>query len=168
MTTLFRPAVAAGLFALALALAGGPAAAQAPSPEQIKVAREVIEASGASRSLDNIVPIFMDEAKQTFTRTRPEISAKLDEALKAIEPEFAKRREDLMNDIASVYASRFTLQELTEIKAFYKTSTGVKLVQNLPEVLRQSYGQTEAWSRKMSQDIVTRLRQEMRKRGEEI
>lgn len=166
MTTLFRSAAAAGL--LALALVGGPAAAQTPSPEQIKVAREVIDASGASRSLDNIVPIFMDEAKQTFTRTRPEISAKLDEALKAIQPEFAERREQLMDSIATVYASRFTLQELTEIKAFYLTPTGVKLVQNLPDVLRLSYEQTEAWSRKMSQDIVTRLRQEMRKRGEEI
>ena len=145
-----------------------PALAQQPTPEQIKAAREVIDVSGAADSIKDIVPIFLDEAKNTLTRTRPEIVKDLDDAIKAVEPEFAKRKEDLMNDIASVYASRFTVEELGEIKTFYTSSTGKKLVQNLPSVLQGSYEKTQAWSQKMSTDIIARLRQEMKKRGVDI
>lgn len=154
--------------ALLLAAAASPALAQAPSPDQVKAAREVIEASGAAASLNNIVPIFFDEAKQTFTRTRPEIAKDLDEVLKAIRPEFEQRREQLMNDIATVYAQSFSAAELAEIKTFYQTATGKKLVESLPSVLQASYERTQAWSQKMSQDIVTRARQEMKKRGQEL
>lgn len=167
MTTFRSRLAAAGMLLVAVAVA--PAYAQTPpSAEQLKAAREVIEVSGAAASLTNIVPVFMDEAKQTFTRTRPEIAKDLGEVLTAITPEFNQRRDQLMDDIASVYAQRFSAQELTEIKAFYQSSTGAKLVKNLPGVLQQSYEKTEVWSRKMSQDIVARLRQEMRKRGVEI
>jgi hypothetical protein len=165
MTTTLRTRLAAAAFA---ALFATPAFAQAPSAEQIKAAREVIEVSGAADSVKDIVPIFMDEAKRTFTRTRPEIAKDLDEVLKALTPEFTQRKEALMTEIATVYAERFSPQELAEIKAFYLTPTGKKLVENLPGVLQASYEKTSAWSQKMSQDIVTRLRQEMRKRGHEI
>lgn len=145
-----------------------PAFAQTPSHDQVKAAREVIDASGAGASMKDIVPIFLDEAKQTFTRTRPEIAKDLDEVLKVVEPEFIERRDVLLNEIAIVYAKRFTMQELGEIKAFYGTPTGAKLVENLPGIMQASYAQTSAWTQKMSQDIVVRLRQEMRKRGHEI
>lgn len=160
---------AAALFSLVFA---APAIAQdaaaAPSPEQIKAAREVIDVSGAADSIKDIVPIFLDEAKNTLTRTRPEIANDLNEALKAVEPEFAQRKEALMNDIATVYAQRFSAQELGEIKTFYTSETGKKLVQNLPNVLQASYERTQAWSQKMSTDIISRLRQEMKKRGVDL
>ena len=162
----------AGLAAASLLVltAAPPAFAQtpAPSPEQIKAAREVIDVSGAADSIKEIVPIFLDEAKNTLTRTRPDIAKDLGEAIKAVEPEFTKRKEDLMNEIATVYAQRFTAQELTEIKTFYTSATGKKLVQNLPGVLQASYERTQLWSQKMSTDIIARLRQEMKKRGVDI
>lgn len=167
-TPLFGRRARAGLLAAALFAAGSPAFAQAPAPDQLNAAREVIELSGAASSLKDIVPIFFDEAKQTFTRTRPEIAKDLDESLKAIAPEFEQRRDQLMTEIALVYAQRFTAQELTEIKAFYETPTGKKLVQNLPPILQESYQKTQIWSQKMSQDIVSRLRAEMKKRGHDI
>lgn len=166
MTAYRSGLAAAGLLA---ALWCAPAVAQTPPPpEQVKAAREVIDLSGAAASLTDVIPIFMDEAKQTFTRTRPEIAKDLDAALKTITPEFEARREQLMTEIASVYAQRFSTKELAEIKAFYTTPTGRKLVESLPNLMQATYQQTEAWSRKMSQDIVARLRQEMRKRGVEI
>ena len=166
MITLRRARLAAGLLA-AMSFAA-PAVAQEPSPEQIKAAREVIDASGAADSIKDIVPIFLDEAKQTLTRTRPEIATQVDEALKTLQPDFLQRKEELMNSIASVYAQRFTAQELTEIKAFYQSPTGVKLVKALPDVLRQSYEETNLWSQKMSTDIISRLRAELKKKGVDI
>ena len=128
----------------------------------------MIEVSGAADSLKDIVPIFFDEAKLTFTRTRPEIAKDLDDVLKGLRPEFETRREELMNSIATVYAEQFSAAELTEIKAFYQSPTGMKLVKTLPGVLQASYERTQAWSQRMSQDIVTRARQEMKKRGQDL
>lgn len=158
----------AGLVAAAFALSASPVFAQSAAPDQLKAASEVIELSGAAASLKDIVPIFFDEARLTFTRTRPEIAKDLDEAIKVVTPEFEKRRDQLMTDIALIYAQRFTAQELAEIKTFYQTPTGKKLVENMPGILQESYQKTQLWSAKMSQDIVSRLRAEMKKRGVDI
>lgn len=170
MTATRRAGLSAALLALALATPAfaQEAAAPAPSAEQIQAARDVIDVSGAADSIKEIVPIFLDEAKNTLTRTRPEIAKDLGEALKAVEPEFAQRKEALMNEIATVYAQRFSAQELNEIKTFYTSETGKKLVSSLPGVLQASYERTQAWSQKMSTDIISRLRQEMKKRGVDL
>jgi hypothetical protein len=155
--------------ALALVLSTASAGAQnAEEQAKIKLAREVIEVSGAAGNLSAIVPIFLDEAKRTFTRTRPELTKDLDDVVKSILPEFETRRDQLLNDIAIVYAANFTDQELNDIRTFYTTPSGKRLVQILPGVLQASYERTNDWSRKMSQDVVTRIRTEMKKKGHEI
>ncbi|MFD1705080.1 DUF2059 domain-containing protein [Methylopila henanensis] len=163
--TLRRVGVAA---AFAFAASTGAAFAQADQAAKLKLAHDVIEVSGAASSFDGIIPIFLDEAKRTFVRTRPELSKDFDEVIKVLEPEFEKRREQLVNDVAAVYAERFTDAELADIKAFYETASGKKLVTILPSVLQASYEKTNAWSRQMSQDVVTRMREEMRKKGHDI
>ncbi len=169
MTSLLARRARAGFLTASLLIAAAaPAAAQSAQPDQLQAAREVIELSGAASSLRDIVPVFFDEARQTFTRTRPEIAKDLDEAIKVVTPEFEKRRDQLMTDIAIVYAQRFTAQELGEIKAFYLTPTGKKLVGSMPGILQESYQKTQIWSARMSQEIVSRLRAEMKKRGVDI
>ena len=114
------------------------------------------------------MPIFLDEAKRTFVRTNPELSGDLDQAIKTLTPEFEQRREQLLDEIARAYAARFSEQELMEIKTFYETPTGAKLVKALPGILQESYDKTNAWSRQMSQDVVTRLREELKKKGHDM
>ncbi|WP_020185750.1 DUF2059 domain-containing protein [Methylopila sp. 73B] len=160
-----RIGAAAGL---ALAVSAAPAWADETQEAKLKTAREVIDVSGAAETFDGIIPIFLDEAKRTFVRTRPELSKDFDEVIKTLQPEFEARREQLLNDVATVYAERFSDQELTDIKTFYTTPSGKKLVQILPAVLQASYEKTNAWSRQMSQDVVSRMRQEMKKRGHDI
>jgi len=157
------PRCVASAVLFAAVLASAPASAA-----DLKLAREVVEVSGAASSFKDIVPIFLDEAKRTFVRTNPELSKDLDQAIKVVAPEFERRREQLLDQIAGIYAARFTDQELTEIKAFYETPAGVKLVKALPGVLQESYDKTNAWSRQMSQDVVTRLREELKKKGHDM
>jgi hypothetical protein len=158
----------------ALALLASPALAQTQTPapaipeQQLKVAREVVEASGVAGSVRNIVPLILDEAKRTFVQTRPDLSTDLDAVVRILQPEFERRQDQLMNDIATVYAQRFTTQELTEIGAFYGTPTGRKLVSVLPSVLQASSDRVRGWTAQMSRDVVTRMRQEMKKKGRDI
>ncbi|MFJ5486804.1 DUF2059 domain-containing protein [Hansschlegelia beijingensis] len=156
-----RRAASAVLFAAVMACAPASAA-------DLKLARQVVEVSGAASSFKDIVAIFLDEAKRTFVRTNPELSGDLDQAIKTLMPEFEQRREQLLDQIAGAYAARFSDQELMEIKTFYETPTGAKLVKALPGVLQESYDKTNVWSRQMSQDVVTRLREELKKKGHDM
>lgn len=164
---MFAPILAAAV--LAFGLASSPASAQSQvSPEQAEAARAVVAKSGVLASMNEAVPIFLDEGKRTFSLTRPELAGELDSVVKTLLPAFEKRSDELVEAVAEVYAARFTLQELKDISAFYDSPTGAKLAKTLPAVQQQSYDLIQSWSQQMSQEVVTRIRQEMKKRGFDI
>lgn len=147
---------------------GAVAPAAAPSPALVAIARDVVEASGAAASFDNIVPGFIDQAKAMIQQSNPDLGAQLKEIGGLLVPEFKPRTGDLVNFIAVAYASRFTEDELKKILAFYKSPEGQKLVKTMPLVLEESYGKSQEWGQLLSRDIVSRFRAELEKRGIKI
>jgi hypothetical protein len=156
---------AAKAVVLAAVLFAIPAQAQAPDKQHIQAARSMMDKSGASRGFDDVVPSFLEESKRLFLQTRPEIAAELDQVSLAIAPDFLKRKEELLNSIAALYVRRFSVQELRQIEAFYNTPVGQKFVDLLPGILGQAREVSADWSAQLSEDIVTRMRAEMKKRG---
>lgn len=158
--------------ACALGLAGAllamPAFAQAPDPATLASARALMAASGADRGLDQIVPNFLEESRRVIIQTRPELDKPLIEATEAIAPRFIKKREELLNTIASFYARRFTKAELDQVTAFYSSETGKKMVALLPGAIAETREFLQTWTRQLSTDLMTSLREEMKKRGYEI
>jgi len=45
-----------------------------------------------------------------------------------------------LKDMPAIYARYFTVDELHDMAAFYRTSTGQKTLQRMPKVLGESYG----------------------------
>jgi hypothetical protein len=156
--------------ALAFALVGlaGPAAAQQPSAAQIQIARDIVEASGANRSFEPIVPSILQQAVAMFVQQNPDLQQALIETAQTIRPEFDKRRVEIVEIVSRVYASRFTEAELKELLAFYRSTVGRKYVSILPSVLDESFNRTQQWSAKISEEIVNRMRAEMKRRGHNI
>jgi hypothetical protein len=154
--------------ALAAVFMAAPALAQTPDPQQIAAARSMMDRSGASKGFEMVVPNFLEESKRLFLQTRPELAADLDKVAMAMAPEFTKRKEEILNDFALAYARRFTKDELIQIDNFYKSSAGKKFVELLPGVMEEGREKSLAWSRKLSEDIVTRMRAEMKKLGHDI
>jgi hypothetical protein len=156
--------------AAALILAGfiGTAGAQQPVAAQVQVAREIVVASGASRSFDPIVPGILQQAVALYVQQNPDLQKQLLEAAQAIKPEFDKRLPELVDIIARIYASRFTEAELKEILAFYRSPIGKKYVATQPGVLEESFRLAQAWGNKLSEEIIARMRAEMKRRGHNI
>jgi hypothetical protein len=156
--------------ALALVLAGfcGAAFAQQPTPAQIQTAREIVLASGASRSFEPIVPGILQQAIALFVQQNPDLQAQLMEAAQTIRPDFEKRRDELIDIVARVYAGRFSEAELKEILVFYRSPVGAKYVAAQPGVLEESFRLAQQWGGKLSEEIVTRMRAEMKRRGHNI
>ena len=153
---------------LAAVLLAVPAAAQTPDKQHLAAARSMMDKSGASKGFDAVVPSFLEESKRLFLQTRPEIATELDQVSLSLAPEFIKRKEDLLNQIATVYVRRFSRDELRQIEAFYSTPVGQKFVDLLPGVLGEVRGISSEWSTRLSEDIVSRMRAELKKRGIDI
>jgi uncharacterized protein len=154
--------------ALLVALAAGPAPAQEPSPGAIAAAKEMIEMKGAMNMFESLVPGVVETAKNAFLRTNPNLSKDLNDVAAALRKEYADKRLEIANEIARSYATQFTEKELRDVIAFYKTPVGKKLIEVEPRVLEQSMTRVQSWAERFSEDMMTRFRAEMRKKGHNL
>jgi hypothetical protein len=153
---------------LILALPGAPANAQQPSPTAIATAKEVITVKGAAAVYAPVVPGVIEQAKGVFLQSNPNLSKDLNEVAAKLRAEYAARSEEIVNDVAKLYASRFTEQELKDTLAFYKSPLGRKLLVEEPAVLDQSMRNTQTWANRFSEEVIGKIRAEMKKRGHDI
>jgi hypothetical protein len=166
-----RPKTALRLLRAAIvtfALTGLAGSAGAQTANHLQLARELVDASGATRAFDPIVPSILQQAIAMFVQQNPDLQKQLSDAAVAIRPEFEKRRGEIVELVARVYASRFTEAELKEILTFYRSNVGKKFVNELPGVLDDSFRRTQEWAGKISEEVVSRMRAEMKKRGHTI
>jgi hypothetical protein len=153
---------------VALAVCVGAAEAQQPSPTAVATAKELITVKGATAIYDPVVVGVIEQAKRVFLQANPTLSKDLNDVALKLRAEYAPRSAEMINDVAKLYASRFTEQELKDALAFYKSPLGRKLVAEEPNVLDQSMKNAQTWADQLSQEVIGRIRAEMKKRGHDI
>ena len=190
MKTIGRGVLAASVFTLSGAVAAlaqqapaSPPAAAAPAPAatpvpplpapeppapQLEAARELVVASGMARSFQPMVPQLAQQISPMLTRTRPDLAKDLDASLKDLAPEFDKKIDDMVDIAAHVYARQMTEAELKETSAFFNSPAGKKYVQVQPAMLDDLVVSMQAWTQTVSTYMMTRVRQEMIKKGHQF
>ena len=153
---------------LALALSVGTAAAQQPSAAAILTAKEVITVKGAVALYQPLIPGVIEQAKSIFLQTNPMLGKDLNEVAAKLRAEYAPRSAEIVDDVAKLYATRFTEQELKDALAFYKSPLGRKLLTEEPSILDQSMRNAQTWANRLSEEVIGKMRAEMKKRGHEI
>lgn len=138
------------------------------SKEHLEAARAAIAASKALSSFNNILPLMAEQTKALFIRTHPALKDEIEEVTSSIALELAKKRVALDHVIVGVWARRFTQKELEEILAFYQSDVGRKLANLSPQLAALSIGAAKKWGDEISIEMVTRVREEMLKRGHEL
>jgi hypothetical protein len=161
-------AVCSALFALVLIMLAHPAQAQRPTPAAISMAKELIALKGATTLYDPVVRGVVEQAKIVLLRTNPMVSKDLNEVTAKLHNEYAGRISDLRELVARVYASRFTEQELKDALTFYKTPLGKKLIEQEPQILDQTMKDAQDWGDKLSEEVISKMRAEMKKKGHEL
>jgi hypothetical protein len=162
-----RPSVGAALTLVCLAL-GGVAFAQtpaAPSAASITAAKELVSLKGGATMFDPLVPGVIESAKNSLVPTNPQLQRPLNEVAAQLLKEYEPKRAEILNEVAKVYAQRFTEPELKEIAAFYKTPVGKKMITEEPIALDQSLKMAQAWATRFSDEVLERFRAEMKKKG---
>lgn len=162
-----RRATAVALLSLTLTV---PAMAQTaqPTPEHLALARAVIDFTGATRAFDSVAPKLLQDARTMILRTHPALQQDLDSVIAGMEREFGDKENELIEQIAKIYADKFTENDLKEIAAFYQSPAGRKLTVTIPDVLRESYQSAQEWGRELSVEVISRIREEMKKKGHDI
>jgi hypothetical protein len=139
-----------------------------PSPLQVSIARDVVLYSGIARSFEVVVPQYLDQIGANLTRTRPDLIRDLNVVMEQIKPEFDKRVDEMIDNAARIYAARLTEPQLKDAAAFFKSPSGVAYVQVQPALMGDLFPAMQSWQKRMSEDMVTRVRAEMKKKGHDI
>ncbi|MGH6838815.1 MAG: DUF2059 domain-containing protein [Methylocella sp.] len=140
----------------------------APSPSHLAAARALVVACGMSRSFSIIIPQFMDQIGSSLTQTRPELRHDLNDVLNGLKPEFDKQADEMVGIAAQIYVKQMSEQDLKAAVAFFESPAGKKYVETQPAFLTEVVTAMQGWQGKISTDMMTRVRAEMKKKGHEI
>ena len=159
----------AGVILATLLALGGPGSAQTPpTASAIATAKEVVTLKGGFSMFDALIPGVIEQGKGMFMQQNPNLTKDLNEVAAKLRVELAPRLSEVNDEIAKIYAQHFSEKELKDILAFYQTPTGKKVITEEPKALDQSMNAAQNWAIKFSDEVVNKIRAEMKKRGHDI
>jgi uncharacterized protein len=169
---LFTRHMLAALVTLASLAVSNPTLAQAPavrpSPAAILIAKQIVELKGAKELYQPLIRGVIVKVKNQFMQTNFMYAKDLNEIAANLERDFAPRASELVDASARIYASYFTEAELKDILTFYQSPVGRKLIVEEPKATEASLANAGEWGDKLSDEIIAKMREEMKKRGHDI
>jgi uncharacterized protein len=136
-----------------------------PPPENLAAARELIQVMKATDQFKTLLPIILQGLKPAFVQGRPEMEKDFDAILPAINDVAARRVNELAEALAVIYASNFSVAEIHDIAAFYRSPTGQKFLTQQPLIARESVVAGQKWAQTLSSELREAIGAELRKRG---
>jgi hypothetical protein len=168
---MYRGAFLRNVFIAAMALTGaclGLVAQQAqaqPSPAAIAMARDVIVAKGVGGLVEPVVRGVIENVKNTFVPTNPNLTRELNDVAVILHKELDSKSNEVIDQMARIYAARFTEQELKDLLAFYKSPLGQKYINEEPLAIDEAMKSAERWTDAFAETVMARMRSEMQKKG---
>jgi hypothetical protein len=161
---------AARLAAVAIVLVMASPAANAqqqqqPSAAALATARELIAVTGATTLFTPLIAGVVEQAKLLFLQQDPSLSKDLNDISVKMRTDLAPRFGELTDEVARLYATNFSEQELKDILAFYKSAPGQKLLSEQPKVVDSSMKFAQGWANKLSDEVIAKMRDELKKKG---
>jgi uncharacterized protein len=156
-----RPA----LVAVALVAFSPAAHSQQPSATAMATARQLIAATDATMVFNPLIAGVVEQAKLLFLQQNPGLSKDLNEIAAKLRTDLAPRFGELNEEMAKLYATNFTEPELKAILVFYQSPAGKKLLVTQPTVVDASMKFAQDWANKLSDQVIAKMRAELKKRG---
>jgi hypothetical protein len=156
------------LAAVVLLALGRPAAAQTASPEATAAAKELVEAMRATDQLKVLMPMLMQQLKPAIVQGRAEVERDYDQMVPEMLAIVDARMGEFVDSIATLYASHFNADELSQLTAFYRGPVGQKFLQIMPRIMQDSMAIGQKFGESIALDTRNRMIEELRKRGHKI
>ena len=135
-----------------------------PPAENLAAARELIQVMRATDQFKALLPTILQALKPAFVQGRPEMEKDFDAILPAINDVAVHRVNELAEALAVIYASNFSVAEIHDIAAFYRSSTGQKFLAQQPVIARESLVAGQRWAQTLSSELREAIGEQLRKR----
>jgi hypothetical protein len=143
---------------IALLAVPAPDAAPAEFDPKVEAALELMELSNADRMFEAMKPQLAQLMEQQISELAPCAASR--PVAEAIGKEFGDMFAETMNverlkiDAAAIYAEVFTLEELNDVLAFYRSPAGAKLMEKMPELVKRNMQLTQTAMSEFQPKIV--------------
>jgi hypothetical protein len=159
------PSLRVAAIATAVALTTPAAYAQTASPAALLTANEIVATTGSMALFAPLIAGVVEQAKLLYLQQDPGLGKDLNDIAAEIRKQLAPRMSEISGHIAQLYAQRFSEPELKELLVFYKSPVGKKLIAQQPLIADASLKFAQDWANKLSDEVVPKMREELKKRG---
>lgn len=159
-------AILVALLTAAALLAAGPLRAQTPPADSLAAARELVQVMKATDQFKAVLPTIFANLKPAFVQGRPEVEKDFDAIMPLIIAGAVKRVNEFADKLAVIYANNFSLDELHNLTAFYRTPTGQKLIARQATIARESMAMGQQFGQTLVEDLKEQITEELRRRGD--
>lgn len=163
----YRLALLGATAVLVAGLAGG-AWAEDFSKDHLAAAKAAMIASRSIEGFDDILIRTTAQTKANLVRRAPAAASKIEEVTNGVALELVARRAELDAQVEEIWAARFTKPELEEITKFYNSPVGQKFTKEIGGMSQMITIAAQVWQRKIGEEMVNKVRAEMKKRGVEL
>ena len=160
LTGIARPAAAQGTAA--------PNAAHQPSPAALSLAKQILEIKHVEDVFKPLIRGVVIKTRDMFMQTNFMWGKDLNEIAANLEKEYSARTNELLDRAARIYATHFSEPELKQLLSFYQSPLGQKVIDEEPKALDESMAMAGTWADDFSQDVINKMRAEMKKRGHDL
>lgn len=170
MKTTVRAVLAAATIALAaLTAPATPLHAQQPAPvvapEAVEAAKQLFNTMGADKQFDTVIVTLTTGLANVVKQQHPARAKDIDEVFAKLADKFRARKDDIVGIVTPLWAEKFSVAELNEISAFFKSPIGQKLVREQPAIMQRSMQLGMAWGQMIGQEVEAEARRELKARG---
>lgn len=143
-----RPVIPLLLLVLSLLTSSAQAApAKGDDVQRLEKARILMELSGSQALADQTLLAVTRQAEELMAHENPGREAEVTALVRDhFLPKARTALPDLTRGITGLYAAHFTLAELDQMIAFYRSPAGKKLVALSPTIIQQSMSLGQAWA----------------------
>lgn len=152
---------------VAVSLSTG-AMAEDYAKDHLAAAKAAINAARINAGFDDILIGVAAQTKQLLVRRAPAASSQIEEVTNATALELAAKRVELDQQLQEIWAGRFTKTELEEIAKFYNSPTGQKFTKEMVPMTQLIAAAAQVWQKKIGDEMVNKVRAELKKRGVEL
>ena len=167
-----RPArwLGAALLSLSLAAVNAPVFAQQTqqqeiAPDQLALARKYVDLTNVSNLYGVIVAETAGQTLQQVLKLNPQIGNQANDAVMSVVKDYKGHDSDLMDQVARLYAERFTSDELKKYVDFYSTPEGQKLAKTNFEINQQLQGVVKLYTVNLRTEFFAKVRAELKSKG---
>lgn len=141
------------------------ASAQAPSPEAMDAARKLVVTLKIADQYSAALPQLLLKLRPVVAQDRPEIEHDYDVMTAPGSDIYAPFAAAMIDQIAALYATSFTVEELRQIEAFYLQPVGRKLLEKSDALAQASAQIGQDANQKAVDELKQRLTEALRQKG---